>query len=201
LEWRTLAALLIVIGLGVIALYGFRAFRAYREFQYIHLQGLDRGTAGIEAIRPWMTVRYIGVAYAVPEEYIYAQLNIPYNRRNVNETLRRLNAEYNLGVTPGTNSLRIVDLVEQAIRDYRANPVPTGLDQVRPWMTIRYIASSTGVPESDLLAAIGLDAAHAAQIDASVRPLDQLAPELQIKGGPKALFDLLDNAIDKYKAK
>src|SRR4051812_19998424 len=136
LQWRTLAALLIVIGLGIIALYGLRAFRAYREFQYIHAQGLDRGAARIEAIRPWMTVRYIGVAYAVPEEYIFARLNIPYNRRNVNETLRRLNAEYNMGVSPNGDYPRIIDLVEQAIRDYRANPAPTGVDQVRSWMTI-----------------------------------------------------------------
>src|SRR4051812_48436222 len=88
LPWRKLAALLIVVGLGVIALYGLRSFRAYREFQYIRAEGLDRGAARVEAIRPWMTVRYVGVAYAVPVEFIFAQLDIPYNRRNVNETLK-----------------------------------------------------------------------------------------------------------------
>ena len=50
-----------------------------------------------------MTVRYVGVAYAVPVEFIFAQLNIPYNRRNVNETLKRLNDEYTMGISPTGN--------------------------------------------------------------------------------------------------
>ena len=33
----------------------------------------------------------------VPEEYIFAQLEIPYNRRNSHETLGRLNEEYTMG--------------------------------------------------------------------------------------------------------
>ena len=35
----------------------------------------------------------------------------------------------------------IIDRVAQAITDYRADPVPTGLREIRPWMTLRYIAS------------------------------------------------------------
>jgi len=97
LQRRAVAILLIIVGLVIISLYGLRSLRTYREFQYIRAEGLDRGTARIDAIRPRMTVRYVGVAYAVPEEYIFAQLEIPYNRRNSHETLGRLNEEYIMG--------------------------------------------------------------------------------------------------------
>jgi hypothetical protein len=67
-------------------------------------------------------------------------------------------------------------------------------------MTIRYIASSTGIPEEYLLEQIGLDAQRAAQIDATVRPLAQLAPELHFPEGPRALFRRLEDAIENYEA-
>lgn len=197
-QWQTLAILLIVAGAVIISLYGLRSLRSFREFQYIREQGLDRGTARIEAIRPWMTVRYVAVAYAVPEEYLFAQLDIPYNRRNSNEILGRLNDEYQMGQSADGTTPRIVELVAQAILDYRANPEPTGLRQVRPWMTLRYIASSTGVPATYLLEHIGIDAARASEIDATVRPLDQLSAELHFPGGPEAFLQMLQEAIDAY---
>lgn len=200
LKWRTLAVLLIVVGLAIMLIFGARALRTYREIQYIQAQGLDRGTASVEAIRPWMTIRYVAVAYAVPEEYIFAQLEIPYNRRNSNEILGRLNDEVGLGMSPNGDYPLVVDRVAQAILDYRANPVPTGLREIRPWMTLRYIANSTGVPEEYLLEKLGLDAQKAAEIDATVRPLDQLGPELHLPGGPEAYFQLIREAIDAYEA-
>ncbi len=199
-QWRTLAIFLIIVGAVLVSLFTLRSIRSFREFQYIRSEGLDRGTARIEAMRGWMTVRYVGVAYAVPEEYIFAQLEIPYNRRNSNEILGRLNEEYGLGQSPNGDYPLIIDRVAQAILDYRADPVPTGLRELRPWMTIRYIASSTGVPETVLFAALGLDEARAAEIDASVRPLDQLGPELRLPGGPEELFRRLEEAISSYEA-
>jgi hypothetical protein len=199
-QWRTLAILLIIIGLVIISLYGLRSIRSYREFQYIRAEGLDRGAARLDAIRSWMTVRYVGVAYAVPEEYIFAQLEIPYNRRNSHETLGALNDEYEMGKSPRGEYPEIIDRVIQAIRDYRANPVPTGLREIRPWMTLRYIASSTGIPEAYFFEQLGLSAQRATEIDAAVRPIDQLAPELHVQGGPEALFRLLEDAIAAYEA-
>lgn len=199
LQWRVFAILLIIVGLVIVSLYGLRAVRSYREFQYIRASGLDRGTARLDAIRGWMTVRYVGVAYAVPEEYIFAQLEIPYNRRNSNEILGRLNDEYQMGQSPNGDYPQIIDRVAQAIEDYRANPVPTGLREIRPWMTIRYIANSTGVPEEYLLGKLGVDAQRAAELDLAVRPLDQLPPELHFPGGPKALFETLQSAVVEYE--
>lgn len=199
LQWRTFAIFLIIVGLVIVSLYGLRSLRSYHEFQYIRANGLDRGTARIEAIRGWMTVRYVGVAYAVPEEYIFAQLEIPYNRRNSNEILGRLNDEYQMGESPNGDYPQIIDRVAQAIEDYRANPLPTGLREIRPWMTIRYIANSTSVPEEYLLEKLGLDAQRAAEMDVAVRPLDQLPPELRFPGGPEALFKTLESAIAEYE--
>ena len=199
-QWRTFAIFLIIVGAVLVLLFGLRSIRSFREVQYIRAEGLDRGTARIEAIRGWMTIRYVGVAYAVPEEYIFAQLEIPYNRRNSNEILGRLNEEYGLGQSLNGDYPLIIDRVAQAILDYRADPVPTGLRELRPWMTIRYIASSTGVPETTLFAAIGLDEGRAAEMDASVRPLDELGPELRLPGGPEELFRRLEAAIRSYEA-
>jgi hypothetical protein len=136
----------------------------------------------------------------VPEEFIFAELEIPYNRRNSNEVLGRLNDEYALGQSPKGDYPLIIDHVAQAILDYRANPVPTGLREIRPWMTIRYIANSTGVPEAYLLEQLGLDAQRAAEIDAAVRPLDQLGPELHLPRGPESMGGLIHDAIDAYEA-
>lgn len=200
LQWYTLALLLILVGVGIMALYGLRSARAYREFQSLRAQELDLGVARLDAIRAWMTVRYVAVAYAVPEEYIFAQLDVPYNRRNSNATLRRLNEEYAMGVSPTGDYPAIIDRVAQAIRDYRADPAPPGLHTLRPWMTIRYIAASTGVPEAILLQAIGLDVARAAELEATVRPLGELGPELRLSGEPEALFQRLEAAIASYEA-
>jgi hypothetical protein len=199
-KWHTLALLLIVVGLAITLLFGTRALHAYREIQYIRAEGLDRGDASVTAIRPWMTIRYVAVAYAVPEEYIFAHLAIPYNRRNSNAILGRLNDAYALGTSPNGDYPLVVDRVAQAILAYRADPVATGLREIRPWMTLRYIANSTGVPESYLLEKLGLNAEQAAAIDATVRPLDELGPELHLPGGPEAFFDRIREAIDSYEA-
>lgn len=199
-QWQTLALALILIGALVIALYSMRSLRSYREFQHIRGAELDRGLARLDAIRPWMTVRYVGVAYAVPEEYIFAQLEIPYNRRNSNATLGQLNQDYAMGQATDAEFPAIIDRVAQAIVDYRANPVPPGLRELRPWMTLRYIAASTGVPQAYLVEALGLDAAHAAELDAAIRPLDQLAHEMRYPGGPEAMLSQLRQALDSYEA-
>ena len=191
----TLALLLIALGLALVVMYGARSLHSYREFQYIRAQGLDRGTASVEAIQPWMPIRYVAVAYAVPEEYIFAQLGIPYDRRNSNTTLGRLNREYNLNGSADGDHPVIVDRVAAAIEAYRANPVVTGLDDVRPWMTIRYIANSTGVPESYLLEQIGVGP----EGDHAVMPLDRLAEITHFQDGPRGLTVAIRGALRQYE--
>jgi hypothetical protein len=180
----------IAIGLAIAGFYGARSVRSFRQLQYIRQQGLDQGTASVDAVRPWMTVRFIAVAYAVPEEYLYSELAIPFDRRNANRALGELNKDYDLGLVPNSTELVIVDKARAAIKSYRANPVATGLRDVRPWMSIRYIANSTGVPEGQLFAAIQISGTGNEN-----KPLDMLSREQHYPGGPRALVEAVQRAL------
>jgi len=183
----------IALGLAIAGFFGIRTLTAARQLQYIRLQGLDRGSASIEAIRPWMTVRFIAVAYAVPEEYIYSALEIPFDRRRPDTSLGEINKQFELGHSPD-NELAIIDKTKAAVSAYRANPVATGLRDVRPWMSIRYIANSTGVPEQAIFAAIGISATGN-----EYKPLDLLGKEQRYPGGLKALVDAVTGALAQHK--
>ena len=190
-----LAIAVIVIGLAIAAFFGVRSVQSFREFQYIRQQGLDRGTASVDAIRPWMTIRFIAVAYAVPEEYLYSALQIPFDRRNADQSMGELNRIYDLGLVPNSTEMVIIDRARAAITEYRKNPVATGLHDVRPWMSIRYIANSSGVPESDIFAALGLPAAGNES-----KPLDLLSKEQHYPGGPRALSEAIQAVLTQKKA-
>lgn len=185
----------IALGLGIAGFFGTRAVRSFRQVQYIRQQGLDRGVASADAIRPWMTIRFVAVAYAVPEEYLYSTLAIPFDRRNANQSLYELNRIYERGLVAGGSELVVVDQARAAIIAYRQNPVATGLRDVRPWMSLRYIANSTGVSLTDLLAAAGLPATTNADM-----PLDLLGEELHTPGGPRALTDAIQTALGQLPA-
>ena len=184
----------IAIGLAIAGFFGIRTVTSARPLQYIRQQGLDRGSASIDAIRPWMTVRFIAVAYAVPEEYIYSALEIPFDRRRPDNSLGEINKQFQMGNSPTNNELVIIDKAKTAISAYRENPVATGLRDVRPWMSIRYIANSTGVPEQAIFEAIGIPATGN-----EYKPLDMLGKEQHYPGGPKAFTDAVTAALAQYK--
>jgi hypothetical protein len=184
----------IVLGLAIAAFFGARSVRSFHQFQYIRQQGLDRGVASVDAIRPWMTLRFIAVAYAVPEEYLYSVLGIPFDQRNADQSLGELNRIYKLGLVPNSTELVIVDKARAAITNYRANPVATGLHDVRPWMSLRYIANSTGMAEGEIFAAIGLSAAGNEN-----KPLDLLSKEQHYPGGPRALAEAVKKVLEQRK--
>ncbi|MBI1877133.1 MAG: hypothetical protein HYR94_02670, partial [Chloroflexi bacterium] len=167
------ALVLVILGLVITTYFGLRAVRSFQQLRYIHEQGLDRGIASVDAIRPWMTIRFIAVAYAVPEEYLYSALAIPFERRNADQPLGELNRIYHFGLSPNSTELAIIDKARAAITAYRANPVATGLRDVRPWMSVRYIANSTGVPVDYIFKQ--LSAPRAGNED---KPLDLLSDEL-----------------------
>jgi hypothetical protein len=183
----------IALGLALAGFFGLRTLSSARQLQYIRQQGLDRGSASVDAIRPWMTVRFIAVAYAVPEEYIYSALEIPFDKRRPDNSLGEINKQFQLGQSPD-HELAIIDKTKIAVNAYRANPVATGLRDVRPWMSIRYIANSTGIPEQDIFAALGISAT-----DNEYKPLDLLGKEQHYPGGPKALVDAVTGALAQHK--
>jgi hypothetical protein len=184
----------IVFGLALAVFYGLRSVRSFRELQYIRQQGLDRSVASLDAIRPWMTIRFVAVAYAVPEEYLYSMLGIPFNRRNANRALGELNRDYGGAPSTSGGELPIVDKTRVAIEAYRANPVATGLRDVRPWMSIRYIANSSGVPEAFIFAQLGLP-----KDGNESKPLDLLSEEQHYRGGPRALADAVERALAAHQ--
>ena len=184
-----------MIGLVVIIIFGLRSVRSYRQWQYVREQGLDRGVASVEAIQPWMTIRYVSVAYSVPEEYIFAQLDIPFNKRNSNDYLGRLNRDYDFGRPAPGDTPAIVEKVAASILAYRENPVATGLDDIRPWMTIRYIANSTGVPETYLIEQLGITTDD----NNLFKPLDQLAKDVRYERGPRGLVEVIKTALNQYE--
>jgi hypothetical protein len=141
-----------------------------------------------------MTIRFIAVAYAVPEEYLYSALGIRFERRNANRPLGELNKDYQLGLSPNSTELVIVDRARAAITAYRANPVATGLRDLRPWMSIRYIANSTGVPEEYIFTQVGLPAAGNQN-----KPLDLLSEEQHYPGGPPALTEAIQRALAAHQ--
>ena len=184
----------IAIGLAIAVFFGMRTITSARQLEYIRRQGLDRGAASVDAIRPWMTVRFIAVAYAVPEEYIYSALDIPFDRRRPDNSLGEINREFHMGNSPTDNELVIINKTKAALSAYRAHPVATGLRDVRPWMSIHYIANSSGVPEQAIFDAIGIPATGNED-----KPLDLLSKEQHYPGGPKALADAVTAALAQRK--
>ena len=166
---KVIAFLLISLGIIVMLGYGLRALRSYRQWRYIQNEGFDRRIANVDAIQPWMTVRYVSVAYSVPEEYLFAQLDIPYDKRNSQDTLGRLNRVYNSGKSRFKGAT-ILEETAMAIIAYQENPVLTDSQDIRLWMSIGYIANRSGVPESYLFTQIGITPTNNA-----TRPLDNLA--------------------------
>ena len=70
----------------------------------------------------------------------------------------------------------------------------TGLRDVRPWMSVRYISNSTGVPVEAIFEAIGIPAT-----DNEYKPLDLLGKEQHYPGGPKALEDAVTDTLAQRK--
>ena len=192
-RWQVLAIGLVVVGLGLVVFFGMRSYRSFKAMRYIQEQGLDVGTADVDAIRSWMTIRFIAVAYAVPQEYIFAELDVPFDQRDSNDTLSHLNQKYDFGRPIEPRQPPILDEVREAILAYRANPVATGLrEDVRPWMSIRYIANSTGIPEEYIFEQIGLPAAGNES-----KPLDRLDHEFKF-GGRREIVEAVKEALAKY---
>lgn len=194
--WRALPPVAILAGLVLTVLFGLRAVRSFRQVQYIQQQGLDRGTASVDAIQPWMTIRFIAVAYAVPEEYLYSALGMAFNRRNADRPIGRIQPVS----TPGADGLpptpipdfdtAIVEKAKAAVLAYQANPVATGLRDIRPWMSLRYISNSGGIPLDEIFSKTDLPATLNPD-----KPLDLLAEEMNYPGGPRSLVEIVAQAL------
>lgn len=189
---RVLALALVLLGLAVAVGFSLHSLRSFRHMRYIQEQGLDREAPDLEAIRPWMTIRFIAVAYAVPEEFLYAELGIPFDRRESDRPLGRIRPTPEPGGTPPEPDFGgvLVERAKAAVRAYRADPVATGLRELRPWMSLRYIANTAGMPLDTLYAQSGLPSSLNPD-----KPLDLVAEEADFPGGTRALVETLARAL------
>lgn len=142
---KLLIVALMVCGLFFIGYFGWGFVRSFLLFR---TNPLKPGITNVEAIRPWMTIRYIGVAYGVPQEYIFFELDIPFDRNDSDTPLRRFNDKYEFGPPVPEEGLPVLQQIKTIIQKYQSDPVATGLNEIQPWMTIQYVANASGVPDS-----------------------------------------------------
>jgi hypothetical protein len=111
-----LTIVLVIVGLGLTGFFGTRAYRAYSRLQPA---GLAASTSDVEAIRGWMTLPYIARAYGVPEDALFAALDIP-KVGNQQLSVRQLVAKYDRDPLATRQAIQQVLLREQRM------PTPSG---------------------------------------------------------------------------
>ena len=110
LGWLAIAA--VVLGLVLVAFFGWRAYR-----QFDRLQQVQGGTFSVDSLRGWMTVPYIAKTYAVPEADLYEGLGIP-AEGNANLNLRQLIDQYKLDPVSARQA------IERVILRSTLTPIP-----------------------------------------------------------------------------
>lgn len=93
---------LIIIGLMIMAIFGLRTVRAFRQFHGLPPPppfAPERVETDVELIRDWMTIPFVSQMYHVRQHVLFEALEIP-EQGNRDKSLRQLNEEYYAG-TPG----------------------------------------------------------------------------------------------------
>jgi hypothetical protein len=189
IQW--LAVVLIVIGIAIMIPKGKGMGDFYKEVKYAQENNFAAGNLSPDLLRPWMSLRYVAAAYAVPQPYLYQALGIQAKPETSMLGLNRLNNQLKLGMVDGQPA--IMQTVRNAIVQYRAHPVVTGMleREVEDWMTIQYIANSSGIPAAVIFKEIGVPAEGNA-----FKPLGFLSDEVNYTGGPKALLAAIQKVVD-----
>ncbi len=116
---------LILVGLILVAVFGWRTVRAFREFRGHRPPPPFAGEPAetdVSLIRDWMTIPYISRMYHVPPPILFEALEIP-EHRNGEKSLKQLNEEY----YPEAGGI-VLEKVKAAILAALANqppPLPT----------------------------------------------------------------------------
>ncbi len=190
-QW--LAVALILVGVAIMIPKGLGMLNFYKEVQYASEHDFASGNISPDLLRPWMSIRYIAVAYAVPQQYLFDAANIQPRKETSMISISRLNQQTQQG--KHNNQPVLQETIRQAILAYRANPVVTGLleKNVEDWMTVQYIANSVGIPAETILQAVNIPAADGN----AHKPLGFLADELDYPGGPGALVAAIQKIVDE----
>jgi hypothetical protein len=189
IQW--LAVALIVVGVAIMIPKARGMFDFYKEARYASENNFVSGHVSPDLLRPWMSIRYISVAYAVPQKYLFESLKIQPGKETSMIALNRLNSQLGLGKVDGQPAL--LKAVRESILEYRAHPVVTGLieQHVEDWMTVQYIANSSGIPALVIFDEIGIPADGNA-----FKPLGFLSDQVNYAGGPRALCAAIQKIVD-----
>ena len=193
---QVIALVLIILGIAIMVPKARGMFDFYTEAQYAAVNNFQAGNLSPDLIRPWMSLRYVAAAYAVPQKYLFDELHIQAKKETSLIGLARLNQQMQLGQVDSQPAL--LKHVKTVILAYRANPVTTGLieQHVEDWMTVAYIANSTGIPPETILQAAGIPAAGNAY-----KPLGFLSDQVNYTGGLKALMAAIQKVVDAQGVK
>ena len=193
-QW--LAVALILVGVAIMAPKARGMLEFYKEAQYATVNHFYEGNVSPNLLRPWMSIRYISVAYAVPQKYLFDTAHIQPKKETSMLGINRLNQRMGLGQVNGEPAL--IKTIRQAIVAYRAHPVATGLieQHVEDWMTVAYIANCTGIPAETILQSAGLP------VDGNAYyPLGFLKDKVNYPGGLKALIAAIQKIVDAQGVK
>jgi len=187
------ALILIIIGLAIMIPKGLGMLDFYMEVKYAREHNFKAGNLSPDLLRPWMSIRYISVAYAVPQKYLFDAAAIHPKKENSMIALNRLNEQMGLGAVSGRPVL--MNIISDAIIQYRANPVATGLIEknVTDWMSVQYIANSTGIPAETIFQDLGIPMDGNAYL-----PLGGLSTDYNYAGGPRKLIADIQKIIDSH---
>jgi hypothetical protein len=190
---QLLAIVLVLAGIGIMASRAIGMFDFYKEVNYARQNNFAAGNLSTDLLRPWMTIRYVSVGYAIPQQYLFNVVGVPTRKESSMISLSRLNSQMKLGKTEDGRPA-ILEVIARAITEYRQHPVVTGLieREVQDWMTLQYIANSTGLPVETFFTELGIPAN-----DNAYKPLGFLADELNYSGGPKALIQDVQKVVDR----
>jgi hypothetical protein len=193
-QWLAIA--LIIIGIAIMIPKGRGMVDFSKEVRYAQENNFAAGNVSPDLIRPWMSIRYISVACAVPQKYLFDSTNIQPGKETSMIAISRLNQQLRLGQVNGQPAL--MKTIHDAIVEYRAHPIVTGLIEkhVEDWMTVQYIANSSGIPALVIFDEIGVPAEGNA-----FKPLGFLAKEVNYSGGPKALIAAIQKIVDAQGVK
>jgi hypothetical protein len=193
-QWLAIA--LIIIGIATMIPRARGMLNFSKEVRYAQENNFAAGNVSPDLIRPWMSIRYISVACAVPQKYLFDSANIQPRKETSMIAISRLNQQLRLGQVDGQPSL--MKTIHVAIVEYRAHPVVTGLIEkhVEDWMTVQYIANSSGIPALVIFEKINVPYEGNA-----FKPLGFLSEEVNYPGGRKALIAAIQKIVDEQGVK
>jgi hypothetical protein len=120
---RTLILVLVATGALVVAFFGLRTLRAFRDVREhrppLPAEVSDRVETDVELIREWMTIPFIAKMYRLPPSVLYEALEIT-PRGNAEKSLTQLNEQYFPGA-PGIVETK----VKAAVLENLPPPAPT----------------------------------------------------------------------------